>query len=300
LTAEAQANALAEFAMARRGGKRFAVMFPTASYGEELAQAFWDEVERRGGQITGAESYEPDRTTFGPLVKSMVGKAYLDDRADYREQVQEILKAEKDPYRRRKALERLRDAVPPVTDFDAIFIPDFARNVALIAPALAVEDVLTATCDPAEVESVRRATGRPDLAPVQLLGANGWDDPELVEKAGRYVQCAVFVDGFFAGSSRAETRKFVDDFVARYGRVPSILEASAHDAAALIRTASERGAGSRDEVREVLQGLQFPGATGNISFDERREVAKPLFFLTVDGEGIRELRPEELAPPGAG
>ncbi|HET7754481.1 MAG TPA: penicillin-binding protein activator [Anaeromyxobacteraceae bacterium] len=300
LTAEAQAKALVEFAMGRRGHKRFAVMFPNVSYGQELAQAFWDDVEQRGGQITGAESYEPDRTTFSPLVKSLVGKANLDDRADYRELAQEIVKNEKDPYRRRKALEKLRERLPPVTDFDAVFIPDFARNVALIAPALAVEDVVSATCDAAEVERVRKATGRADLAPVQLLGANGWDDPDLVDRAGRYVQCSVFVDGFFAGSERPETKRFVDTFQARYGRVPSILEASAYDAAALIRTTSERGAASRDEVRRILQGIQLPGATGNISFDERREVVKPLFFLTVDGDGIRELRPEELAPPGAG
>jgi ABC-type branched-subunit amino acid transport system substrate-binding protein len=300
LTAEAQSDALVDFAMTRRGHRRFAVMFPSIGYGEELAQAFWDEVERRGGQITAAESYEPDRTTFGPLVRSMVGKANLEDRADYREQVQEITKAEKDPYRRRKAIERLRAELPPMTDFDAVFIPDFARNVALIAPALAVEDVVSATCDAGEVERVRRATGRAELMPVQLLGANGWDDPEIVDKAGRYVQCSVFVDGFFAGSERPETRKFVDDFQARYGSLPSILEASAYDAAMLVRTTSDRGAATRDEVRSVLQGLQLPGATGNISFDERREVVKPLFFLTVDGAGIRELRPEELAPPGAG
>jgi ABC-type branched-subunit amino acid transport system substrate-binding protein len=300
LTAEAQAKALVEFAMARRGHRRFAVMFPNMSYGQELAQAFWDEAEDRGGQITAAESYEPDRTTFAPLVRSMVGKANLDDRADYREQLQEILKTEKDPYRRRRAIEKLRERLPPVTDFDAVFIPDFARNVALIAPALAVEDVVSATCDQAEVERVRKATGRADLMPVQLLGANGWDDPDLVDKAGRYVQCAVFVDGFFAGSERPETRKFVDVFQARYGRVPSILEASAYDAASLVRATSERGAASRDEVRRVLGAMELRGATGDLRFDERREVAKPLFFLTVDGEGIRELRPEELAPPGAG
>jgi ABC-type branched-subunit amino acid transport system substrate-binding protein len=300
LTAEAQVRALAEFAMARRGLRRFGVMFPQIAYGEELAFAFWDEVVRRGGAITAAESYEPDRTTFGPLVKSMVGKANLDDRADYREQVQELLKTEKDPYRRRRALERLRERLPPITDFDAVFIPDFARNVALVAPALAVEDVVSATCDKQEIERVRKATGRADLEPVQLFGATGWDDPDLVAKAGRYVQCSVFVDGFFAGSERPETRKFVDAFVAQFGRVPSILEASAYDAALLVRAAAERGAETRDDVRRALEQMKLPGATGDLAFDERREVAKPLFFLTVDGEEIRELRPEELAPPGAG
>jgi ABC-type branched-subunit amino acid transport system substrate-binding protein len=301
LTAQAQARALAELAMGRRGMRRFALMWPANAYGQELAHAFWSEVEARGGEIRGAEPYEPDRTTFGPLVKSMTGKLHLDERPDYVAAAKEITDKEKDPYRRRRALEKLRDSLPPITDFDAVFVPDFARNVALVAPALAVEDVVTATCDPRELERVRKTTGREDLKPVQLLGSNGWDDPSLVEKAGRYVQCSVFVDGFFPGSDRPETRRFVDAFHARYGRPPAILEASAHDAAAALRQVIAASPASRDAVRAGLSGLRsFAGATGTFSFDERREVVKPLFFLTVDGAGIRELRPQELAAPAAG
>jgi hypothetical protein len=186
-------------------------------------------------------------------------------------------------------------------DFDAIFLPDFAKSVALVAPAIAVEDVFTATCDPKELERVRKSTGREDVRAVQLLGANGWDDPSLVAKAGRYVQCAIFVDGFFAGSSRAGTRRFVDAFQGRHGRPPSILEASAHDAAAIVRHVVGQGAQSRDAVRAGIAGLRgFEGATGDLGFDDRREVQKALFFLTIDGDAIRELRPEELQPPGAG
>jgi ABC-type branched-subunit amino acid transport system substrate-binding protein len=301
LTAQAQARALAELAMGRRGLRRFALMWPTNAYGQELAHAFWDEVEARGGEIRGAEPYEPDRTTFGPLVKGMTGKLHLDERPDYAAAAKEIAEREKDPYRRRRALEKLRETLPPITDFDAVFVPDFARNVALVAPALAVEDVVTATCDARELERVRKTTGRLDLRPVQLLGANGWDDPAVVEKAGRYVQCAVFVDGFFAGSDRPDTRRFVELFQARHGRPPSILEASAHDAAAALRQVIAASPPSRDAVRAGLAALRgFPGATGPLSFDERREVSKPLFFLTVDGDAIRELRPQELAAPGAG
>ena len=301
LTAEAQARALAELAMKRRGHRRFAIAWPTSAYGTELAHAFWDEVEARGGEVRGAEPYEPDRTTFAPVVKGMVGKLHLDERSDWTEAVKEIQEKEKDPFRRRKAVEKLRESFPPIADFDAVLIADFAKTVALVAPALAVEDVFTATCDPKELERLRKSSGREDLRPVQLLGGNGWDDPSLPEKAGRYVQCAVFVDGFFAGSDRPETKKFVEAFQARHQRPPSILEASAHDAAAMLRRVVQDGAENRDGVRAGLAGLRgFPGATGAISFDERREVSKPLFFLTVDGDQIRELRPEEMAPPGAG
>jgi ABC-type branched-subunit amino acid transport system substrate-binding protein len=308
LTPDAQAKALVEFAMGRRGMRRFAVMFPNIPYGTELANAFWDGVEARGGEIRGAESYAVDRTTFTPLVKDMVGKLYLDERTDFQEAAREIARKERDPFRRRKALEKLRERLAPVTDFDAVFIPDFARNVKLIAPALAVEDVVTQTCAPDEVARIAKTTGRPDLRPVQLLGANGWGgDPTLFDTSpgapGRHVRCAIFVDGFYAGSARPDTKRFVEAFAKRYqGAVPTILEASAHDAAKMARQVIEQGkVQTRAALRDGLAALRgFRGATGDIAMGSRRTPEKDLFFLTIDQNGLRELTREELAGPGAG
>ena len=300
LTAEAQAKALADLAVGR-GLRRFALLYPQIPYGQELAFAFWDEVTAHGGELRAVESYEHDRTTFAPVVKSMVGKLWLEERPEYVEAEKDLLKEEKDPYRRKKALEKLRERLPPIADFDALFLPDFAKNVALIAPALAVEDVVTQTCDPQELERIRKATGREDLQPVQLLGANGWDDPSLVEKAGRYVECAIFVDGFFAPSERPATKAFVTAFSSRFGHPPSILEASAYDAAALIRQAVEAGAATREALRDRLAAVRaFPGATGDLGFDARREVTRTLFYLTVEKGALRELTPQELSASGPG
>ncbi len=309
LTAGAQARALVDFAMGRRGMKRFAIMYPTVPYGTELANAFWDEVESRGGEIRGAEAYAADRTTFTPLVKDLVGKLYLDERTDYTDQVKELAQKEKDPYRRRKALEKIRDRLAPVTDFDAIFIPDFPRNLKLLVPALAVEDVVTQTCLPDEVKRIAKSTGRPDLQPVQLLGSNGWGgDNSLFDTTpgapGRHLRCAIYVDGFFAGSTRPATKAFVEAFGKKYGgQVPTILEASAFDAAGMIRghmvpgaTPGAKRAQTREELRDALAAEKsFQGATGDITMSPRRTPEKELFFLIVEQGGVRELSREELA-----
>jgi ABC-type branched-subunit amino acid transport system substrate-binding protein len=294
LTASAQASALADWAVTRRGMKQFAVLWPDVPYGNELMSAFWDEVEARGGTFRGAGTYEADRTNFGPLVRDIVGKGRLEERSDWAEAQREIHKEVKDPFRRAKALEKARKDLPPLVDFDALFIPDFARGISLLAPALAVEDVVT-TCDPRELERIRRSSGR-DVQPVQLLGGNGWDDPALLEKAARYVECAVFVDGFYAGSERPETKRFVSTFQERFGRAPTILEASAYDAARMVAQAVDRDkAQGREAVRGALAGMRaFPGATGEIAFDARGEPVRTLFFLTVDKGAMRELRPEEM------
>ncbi|HET9555298.1 MAG TPA: penicillin-binding protein activator, partial [Anaeromyxobacteraceae bacterium] len=307
LTAGAQARALADLFMAKRGLKRFAIMYPQVTYGAELASAFWDEVEARGGEVRAAETYAIDRTTFTPLVKDMVGKLWLDERTDFLEASRDVAKREADPFRRRKALEKLKDGLEPVVDFDAVFIADFARNVKLIAPALAVEDVLTSTCDPAELKRLEKATKRKDLKAVQLLGGNGWGgDPSLFDVApggaGRHVRCAVFVDGFFAGSARSETRHFAEAYQKRYGAAPTILEASAYDAVKMARAVAEQGkAQTREALRDGLAALRgFKGATGDLSMGPKRIVEKELFFLTVDKDGLRELTRAELAAPGAG
>jgi ABC-type branched-subunit amino acid transport system substrate-binding protein len=289
--------------MQKKGMKRFAIMYPSISYGTELANAFWDEVEAQGGEIRGAETYASDRTTFTPLVKDMVGKLYLDERTDYLDKVREIGLKEKDPFRRRKALEKIRDHLPPVTDFDAVFIPDFPRNLKLLAPALAVEDVVTQTCLPDEVKRIAKTTGQPELKAVQLLGANGWGgDPTLFETTpgapGRHVRCAVYVDGFFGGSSRPATKAFVEAFQKKYaGQTPTILEASAYDGARMIRERmGPKKAQTREDLRAALATVKgFAGATGDITMGSDRTPDKDLFFLVIDPGGLRELTPGELA-----
>jgi ABC-type branched-subunit amino acid transport system substrate-binding protein len=309
LTAAAQARALADVFMGARGMKRFALLYPNVTYGTELANAFWDEVEARGGEIRAAESYPIDRTTFTPLVKSMVGKLYLDERTEFVEATREVAQRETDPFRRRKAIEKLRDGLEPVIDFDAVLVADFARNVKLIAPALAVEDVITATCEGNELRKIEKATGRKDLKPVQLLGGNGWGgDPSLFDLspggAGRHVRCAVFVDGFFAGSARPETRRFAEAYQHKYGATPTILEASAYDAVKMVKAVMDGVPGkvqTRAALRDGLAALRgLKGATGDLTVGPQRVVEKELFFLTVDRDGLRELSRAELAAPGAG
>jgi ABC-type branched-subunit amino acid transport system substrate-binding protein len=316
LTASAQARALADLFMGKRGMKRFGLLYPSVPYGTELANAFWDEVEARGGEVRAAETYPIDRTTFTPLIKAMVGRLYTEARPEFVEAAKEIAQKEPDPFRRRKALEKLHDGLPPVVDFDAILVADFARNVKLIAPALAVEDLVTITCLPEELKrleknaekldkaadkSADKSAPKRELQPVQLLGGNGWGgDPSLFDSgpggAGRHVRCAIYVDGFFAGSARPETRRFTEAYRKRFEVDPTILEASAHDAVRMARQVLEQEkAQTREALRDGLAALKgFKGATGDISFSPRRTPEKELFFLTTDRDGVRELTRAEL------
>jgi branched-chain amino acid transport system substrate-binding protein len=304
LTYSAEGRALAAWAIDVMGYKSFAVLYPNTPYGVEMTNDFWDQVTSRGAAVRGAEVYANDQTTFTSEAKKLVGRYYLDDRTDYLEDAKAATKDAKDAFRRRKALEKAKKDLEPIVDFEALFIPDEWSRVGLIAPALAVEDIITNTCDANEIEKLKKTTGKTDIHTVTLLGGQGWNSPKntegvprLIERGGKFVLCSVFVDGFYAESSREATRRFVHAYAEAYpDATPLLLDAVAYDSARILREVldAQKPPLSREAVRAGLAAVKdFDGATGKTSFNERREAEKPLFFLTIDPKGIREIQPQE-------
>ncbi|OJT25083.1 penicillin-binding protein activator [Archangium sp. Cb G35] len=310
LTNSAQARAIADFAMKQKGFKSFAMLYPNLPYGVELANDFWDHVVENGGQVRGAETYAHDQTTFTSEAKKLVGRYYLEDRLDYIEGVREVQKETtgQDAFRRRKAMEKMKGQVEPIIDFEAIFIPDEWRRVSLVAPALAVEDIVTNACDSRDVERIRKTTGKKTIKTVMLLGTNAWSSskgasgmPELVERGGKFVTCSVYVDGFFVDSQQPATQRFVKAYRQANSGDPGLLEAYGYDSARMVRQLldSKQAPKSRGEFREALANVKdFDGATGKTSFDEKREARKPLFLLSVSNKGVTEVPPEKSASLG--
>lgn len=295
LTRSAQAKALADYAMGTLGYKTFAVIYPEFSYGTELAHAFWDEIERRGGQIRAAESYAIDQTTFRTQARKLVGRYYLEEREEFVKGRKEIDQLNASDFRKRKLKEDLLKKLEPIIDFDALLIPDTYQRVSLVAPALAVEDIITNACDRRDVERIAETAGKKpkDLKTVLLLGTDAWNFSELVERGGKFVQCSVFVDGFYVNANYEETRTFVSHWEqATQGKMPPLLlGAVSYDSARIMREIIERASPqSRAAMRsELLKIKNFPGACGPTGFDEDGELLRQLFLLTIDKDGIREL-----------
>lgn len=301
LTNSAQAEALARYSTEVLGIKTFAVLYPKIPYGDELMNEFWDEVEKKGGSIRGAESYFHDQTTFTKEAKSLVGRLYPLDRADYQEETRKIAQSGMDDFHKRKAREALVSRLEPVVDFEALFIPDDWRRVGLVAPALAVEDIITNACDPRDLERIRKTTGKRTLKTVTLLGTNQWSSPkdkntgnyQIIDRGGKFVTCSVYVDGFFIDSARPGTKKFVKAWRETYKDAgdPGLLEAVGYDSAAILRQVVEKASPkTRGEFRDALSNVKdFDGATGKTSFNDQREASKQLFLLSIESRGIKEI-----------
>jgi branched-chain amino acid transport system substrate-binding protein len=298
LTDSAQAKALAHYAIDLKRMKRFAVLYPEVDYGKQMMALFWDRISEKGGRFRGAEGYPYDTTTFKIYAERLVGRADLELRGDWFAGLHQLNAKKMTAVQRKRAMRALRESLPPIVDFDALFIADSARNVSLIAPALAVENVITNGCDESEVRRIRRTThGR--VSTVQLLGWTAWYDPDfdLVARAGHYVECSVFVDGFFAQSARPDTKAFVEAYERANGQAPGLMEAEAYDTGRMVQKVLESKPATRDAFRQAFAGIaQFPGATGSTTIAPNREPEKPLFYVFVGAQGYEELDLGKIEP----
>ncbi len=302
LTNSAQGRAVADYAIKKLNAKTFGVLQPDSNYGDEMVRYFWDTLDAEGGEVRAYERYPVESTTFKPFIAKMVGKFNMGERGEYLEEERKIAAEITDPYRKRKALSQLKNQTAPLIEFDALFIPDAARKIRLIAPAVAAEDVITSGCDTREISVIKKTTGRDDLRTVQLLGTNLWDSNDLVDErmgAARYVQCAIFADGFFPQSQRTATKAFVEEYDSAYHRVPSYIEAHAHDVAGIVRTIVEKKhPQTREAMRDALLGMEqpFAGAAGDTKFSSDREAQKGFFWLWINRGVISEFDPDGPPP----
>ncbi len=258
LTNSLQAKTLVNYVSQYLDLKKFAILYPKDPYGEELMNYFWDEVYREGGEIVAVEGYDPKQTDFGEEIRKIAGLYYLDLRQEEKRKWEE--EGEEGEW------------VPePIIDFQAIFIPDYYDKVGLIVPQLAYYDIKE----------------------VQLLGSNGWNYPQLIEMAGRYVEGAIFVDSFFKDSLNPKIKDFIRYFDATFSEEPEILAVQAYDAARMVLTILEQpGVNSRPALRERLLSLsKYHGVSGEISFTGSGELDKDLFILKVEDGRILQLSP---------
>lgn len=70
----AQAQTIARWAVLRYGARRLAILQPESSYGDEVARAFHDEVERLGGEIVTSATYPADEKDLRKALGALLGR----------------------------------------------------------------------------------------------------------------------------------------------------------------------------------------------------------------------------------
>jgi outer membrane PBP1 activator LpoA protein len=154
-----QIDTLLPYVVNQLGIKRFAVLYPEEIYGKTFVKLFRDRVLDYGAILVAVESYKPEQTDFASQIKKFSKTCERD---------KEGSPASRNHRATRKIRHKKSEAA---LDFDAIFIPDSADKIALIAPQLAFYDIDS----------------------VLLLGTNLWHSDKLIHSARDYVQEAIMI-----------------------------------------------------------------------------------------------------------
>ena len=163
--------------------------------------------------------------------------------------------------------------------WDAIFVPEDAATLALIAPALDA-----AGTKPRPLGTKKLRGGR---AVLLLSTAENLSGAFLTD-AGRHAEGALLAPGYYPDDQEPASKAFVDRFITAFGRAPGFLEAYAFDAAQL---AAAAGGAGRAGLVSGLSRTQFVGLTGEIRFDADHRRADPgVLYTVVDEDGTFAIR----------
>lgn len=167
----------------------------------------------------------------------------------------------------------------PGKAFDAIFIPDTYQTVALIASAIAYQEI--------SVGAFQKPDGPPA---VPLLGLNAWHNDEIARRGGAYVQNGIFVDAFDARSLDPAVADFVNGW--KGASAPSVVDAIGYDSVLLAGAALAAGG----DPAEALATVEIKDAVaGTLGFNESREARRSWRLLTIAKTGVVPL-PSVVVP----
>lgn len=224
--------------------KRFIILYPDDIYGRDLARLFAKELEKKA-KILASVAYPADTNDFGPWIKRVIEIDLRSRRIPIPE----------DEAERKKLFQEYRPG------FDAAYLPGYADRVGLLIPQLAFYNIKGIT----------------------LIGSNNWHSQELLDRAGRHAEGAVFIDGFAPENNDPAVISFVNKYRSAYQEDPDILSAQAYDAAMMMLSLIKEGKETPTALQEGLINLHnYQGISGTTSFIGTGEAHKTLFILKIE------------------
>ena len=130
-----------------------------------------------------------------------------------------------------------------------------------------------------------------------LLGADGWDAPELWQLGGDALNGAYISTHYSIDNPSPAIQSFVEQYKQRYSNtLPDAHAALAYDAARILFDAfMQIGSTDSDKLREALaQTKNFAGVTGVISMDADRNAVKPAVVLKL--QDLKFIYQETIQP----
>lgn len=119
----------------------------------------------------------------------------------------------------------------------------------------------------------------------KLLGGDGWDSPKLSEIGGEAINGGYFSNHYSNETTDPVAVEFMNKFKTKYNKMPDGLSAAGYDAAKVLFKAMENAQNlSADSIRSAISTItDFPGVTGKITINEKRNATKAAVVVEVQG-----------------
>ncbi len=253
-----QARALAAVEISAHAGASYAVIASDDAFGGEAAAAFVQAVVAEGGQVTDVVRYPADDLDGTTVTETLSG--------ELRPAVVASTAWSRPP------VARPQRASVTMPRPDAIFIADYAANVADLLPFLQFAGFIT--------EDSQRS--------VRLLGPSSWLGGQL-RLAGDLAAGANVVATYYIRDSRGPSEAFTLAYQDRWGADPSAFEAEVFDAAGFLLSALQSSAALAMAPAEVIRRVDsapiFGGACGRLVLTGDGGVERELGMWEIDGGG---------------
>jgi branched-chain amino acid transport system substrate-binding protein len=265
----------------------FASFAPDTPYGRHAVALFTEGVEARGGAVTVSDFFPPEATDMLVDAQRLGRKDYEERAMEFRKIKRDIAESGGDPS---------KAVLPPVIDFQALFLPDRASRVPLACAALAFEEFPLGDFQPVA-----------DAERIPMLGLSGWNHPSLVNSGGPYVRGSLFVDAFITPAKGSLwtldpfAQAFVDMYRETFQRTPSTFEAVVSDAARLIALATLADGSEPHRFIESLMATSLEqSVTGALQLDPvTHHLRRDLKVLSLDANHLLLVDPPSDAPEHA-
>ncbi|MDF2987816.1 MAG: livK [Eubacterium sp.] len=147
-------------------------------------------------------------------------------------------------------------------DFDVVYLPGYYEEAGLIikqARALGIDK--------------------------PILGADGFDSPDLAKLAGNAALSKVYFTNHYSSLDKDPTvTKFIDDFKKKYNKEPDAFNALGYDLAKFVADGIKRSkSADREALKEALASTKdFVGVTGSFSIDENHNAVKSIVVIGLE------------------
>ena len=126
-----------------------------------------------------------------------------------------------------------------------------------------------------------------------IVGSDSWGSAELMNLCGEDCYGLFFSTHYAAEGATGATKEFIDKYNEQYGYVPDDVGALTWDAMNIVKQAIQSCGeitgdleADRECVRDAMAGIkEFPGITGNMTFDAQGDPSKCAVIVKISDEG---------------